>query len=42
MCENNVCGRCAYGHWIKKEGKLAFSGFMFRTIKRLKKINAAT
>lgn len=42
MCENNPSDRCAYGHWIKEEGKFAFSGFIFRAIKCLKKINVAT
>lgn len=41
MCENNACDRCAYGHRIKEEGKLTFSGFIFRAIKCLKKINVA-
>lgn len=42
MCENNPSDRCAYGHRIKEEGKFAFSGFIFRAIKYLKKINVAT
>lgn len=42
MCENNASNRCASGRWIKEEGKLAFSGFIFRAIECLKKINVAT
>lgn len=40
--KNDPSDRCAYGQWIKEEGKLAFSGFIFSPTKCLKKINVAT
>lgn len=35
LCKNNPSDRCAYSQWIKEEGKLAFSGFIFSTTKCL-------